>query len=96
MVCSPGAPDEDPVRLLKGLGPSAVDTELRGLGPDMGGDVHVMQSFLKMISSMLILKRDFDLAQAYLALFLKVCSFISYFDFLSSGLLDIQYYFPPS
>lgn len=65
--------DEAAVRHLKELGPSAIDTELRGLAPDMGGDVSVMQSFLRMISSMLKLKQDFDLAQAYLALFLKVC-----------------------
>lgn len=65
------------MRHLKELGPSAVDTELRGLAPDMGGNVSVMQSFLRMISSMLRLKQDFDLAQAYLALFLKVGFFFS-------------------
>uniref|UniRef100_A0A673L199 WD repeat-containing protein 36-like n=1 Tax=Sinocyclocheilus rhinocerous TaxID=307959 RepID=A0A673L199_9TELE len=64
--------DEEPVKLLRELGPSAIETELRSLSPDMGGDVRVMQSFLKMISSILQSKRDFDLAQAYLALFLKL------------------------
>lgn len=64
--------DEAAVGHLKEMGPSTIDTELRGLAPDMGGSVSVMQSFLRMISSMLRLKRDFDLAQAYLALFLKV------------------------
>lgn len=64
--------DEAAVRHLKDLGPSAIDTELRGLAPDMGGNISVMQSFLRMIGSMLRLKQDFDLAQAYLALFLKV------------------------
>ncbi|XP_076844467.1 WD repeat-containing protein 36 [Brachyhypopomus gauderio] len=63
---------KDPVSLLKEMGPSAIDTELRGLAPDMGGDIRVMQSFLKMIGTMLLLKKDFDLAQAYLALFLKL------------------------
>ncbi|XP_060768093.1 WD repeat-containing protein 36 [Neoarius graeffei] len=63
---------EAAVRRLKELGPSAIDTELRSLAPDMGGNVSVMQSFLRMISSMLRLKQDFDLAQAYLALFLKL------------------------
>ncbi|KAG7314833.1 hypothetical protein KOW79_022136 [Hemibagrus wyckioides] len=63
---------EAAVRHLKELGPSAVDTELRSLAPDMGGNVCVMQSFLRMISSMLKQKQDFDLAQAYLALFLKL------------------------
>ncbi|XP_055056909.1 WD repeat-containing protein 36 isoform X2 [Misgurnus anguillicaudatus] len=63
---------EEPVKLLKELGPSAIETELRVLSPEMGGDVRVMQSFLKMISSVLQSKRDFDLAQAWLALFLKL------------------------
>lgn len=63
---------EEPVKLLRELGPSAIDTELRALSPDMGGEVRVMQSFLKMIGSILQSKRDFDLAQAYLALFLKL------------------------
>lgn len=42
------------------------------MSPDGGGSVEVMQSFLKMIAMMLERKRDFELAQAYLALFLKV------------------------
>uniref|UniRef100_A0A6Q2Y4S7 Uncharacterized protein n=1 Tax=Esox lucius TaxID=8010 RepID=A0A6Q2Y4S7_ESOLU len=54
------------------MGPSAIDAELRGLAPDMGGDVFVLKGFLKMVASMLDSKRDFDLAQAYLALFLKL------------------------
>uniref|UniRef100_A0A671SS19 WD repeat-containing protein 36-like n=1 Tax=Sinocyclocheilus anshuiensis TaxID=1608454 RepID=A0A671SS19_9TELE len=64
--------DSNSLKLLRELGPSAIETELRALSPDMGGDVRVMQSFLKMISSILQSKRDFDLAQAYLALFLKL------------------------
>uniref|UniRef100_A0A8C1XCY5 WD repeat domain 36 n=1 Tax=Cyprinus carpio TaxID=7962 RepID=A0A8C1XCY5_CYPCA len=64
--------DNNSLKLLRELGPSAIETELRALSPDMGGEVRVMQSFLKMISSILQSKRDFDLAQAYLALFLKL------------------------
>lgn len=64
--------DEEPLKLLKEFGPSAVETELRVMSPEMGGDVKVMQSFLKMIDSILKSNRDFDLAQAWLALFLKV------------------------
>ncbi|XP_057214990.1 WD repeat-containing protein 36 isoform X2 [Triplophysa rosa] len=63
---------EEPVKLFKEFGPSAVETELRVMSPEMGGDVKVMQSFLKMISSILKSNRDFDLAQAWLALFLKL------------------------
>lgn len=64
--------DEAALNLLKELGPSRIETELRTLAPDCGGSVEVMQSFLKMIGMMLDRKRDFELAQAYLALFLKV------------------------
>lgn len=64
--------DEAALNLLKELGPSGIETELRSLSPDCGGSVEVMQSFLKMIGMMLDRKRDFELAQAYLALFLKV------------------------
>ncbi|KAJ8287031.1 hypothetical protein GJAV_G00046230 [Gymnothorax javanicus] len=61
-----------PARMLKEMGPSAIDSELRALAPDVGGAVEVMRCFLRMVGSMLDSKRDFDLAQAYLALFLKL------------------------
>ncbi|XP_053330329.1 WD repeat-containing protein 36 [Spea bombifrons] len=61
-----------PLKTIKEMGPSAIDAELRNLVPEGGGSVEVMQSFLKMIGSMLATKRDFELAQAYLALFLKL------------------------
>nr|XP_020635660.1 WD repeat-containing protein 36 [Pogona vitticeps] len=61
-----------PIRILKDLGPSNIEIELRGLSPDGGGSVEVMQSFLRMIEAMLNTKCDFELAQAYLALFLKL------------------------
>ncbi|MGH0163937.1 UNVERIFIED_CONTAM: hypothetical protein FKN15_046033 [Acipenser sinensis] len=59
------------VRLLKEMGPSRIETELRSLAPEGGASLDVMQSFIRMIGSILDSKRDFDLAQAYLALFLK-------------------------
>uniref|UniRef100_M3XKA9 WD repeat domain 36 n=1 Tax=Latimeria chalumnae TaxID=7897 RepID=M3XKA9_LATCH len=61
-----------PVKLLKEMGPSSIDTELRGLAPEGGGSLEVMSSFLRMIGSMMHTRRDFELAQAYLALFLKL------------------------
>ncbi|XP_019372797.1 PREDICTED: WD repeat-containing protein 36 [Gavialis gangeticus] len=61
-----------PLNLLKGMGPSNIETELRGLAPEGGGSVEVMQSFLRLIGMMLNTKCDFELAQAYLALFLKL------------------------
>uniref|UniRef100_A0A7M4EFM2 WD repeat domain 36 n=1 Tax=Crocodylus porosus TaxID=8502 RepID=A0A7M4EFM2_CROPO len=64
--------DTSPLNLLKVMGPSNIETELRGLAPEGGGSVEVMQSFLRLIGMMLNTKCDFELAQAYLALFLKL------------------------
>ncbi|XP_010281022.1 PREDICTED: WD repeat-containing protein 36-like [Phaethon lepturus] len=61
-----------PLNLLKSLGPSNIEIELRGLAPEGGGSIEVMQSFLRMIGMMLKKKYNFELAQAYLALFLKL------------------------
>ncbi|XP_044131879.1 WD repeat-containing protein 36 isoform X1 [Bufo gargarizans] len=61
-----------PLKTIKDLGPSAIETEIRNLAPEGGGSVEVMKSFLKMIGRMLETKLDFELAQAYLALFLKI------------------------
>ncbi|XP_061479842.1 WD repeat-containing protein 36 [Rhineura floridana] len=63
---------KSPLSILKDMGPSSIEAELRGLSPDGGGSVKVMQSFLRMIEAMLNTKCDFELAQAYLALFLKL------------------------
>ncbi|XP_030049327.1 WD repeat-containing protein 36 [Microcaecilia unicolor] len=60
------------VKMLKEMGPSSIETELRSLAPEGGGSIEAMLSFLKLIGSMLKTKRDFELAQAYLALFLKL------------------------
>lgn len=70
--------DKSPLNLLKDMGPSNIETELRGLSPDGGGSVKIMQSFLKMIGTMLDTKCDFELAQAYLALFLKVSRYFGH------------------
>lgn len=67
--------DDHVIKLLKGMGPSNIDIEMRSLAPEGGGSLNVMQSFLQMISYMLCTKRDFELAQAYLALYLKVIFF---------------------
>ncbi|NXV36831.1 WDR36 protein, partial [Rissa tridactyla] len=61
-----------PLNLLKTLGPSHIEIELRGLAPESGGSMEVMLSFLRMIGMMLNKKYNFELAQAYLALFLKL------------------------
>uniref|UniRef100_A0A8C5UH47 WD repeat domain 36 n=1 Tax=Malurus cyaneus samueli TaxID=2593467 RepID=A0A8C5UH47_9PASS len=61
-----------PLDLLKSLGPSNIEIELRNLAPEGGGSMEVMLSFLRMIEMMLNKKYNFELAQAYLALFLKL------------------------
>lgn len=60
-----------PLSLLKGSGPSLVAVEISALTPEGGGASELVRAFLLMIDSMLSSGRDFDLAQGYLALFLK-------------------------
>ena len=57
---------------LKRLTPSQVDVEVRSLAPSSGGSVALCVQFLAMIHATLDSNRDFELAQAYFALFLKV------------------------
>lgn len=57
---------------LKELGPSSVDFEIRGLSPEAGGSSETLLNFLKAIGSALKTRRDFELIQSYLGLFLKV------------------------
>ncbi|XP_047426369.1 WD repeat-containing protein 36 [Mugil cephalus] len=61
-----------PVSLLKDCGPSALSVELTGLTSEGGGASSLLLAFILMIDSMLASGRDFELAQAYLALFLKL------------------------
>lgn len=68
--------DTAPLNLLKSFGPSHIEIELRGLAPEGGGSTEMMLSFLRMIGMMLNKKYNFELAQAYLALFLKVTIFL--------------------
>ena len=50
-----------------------MDVELRSLAPEGGGSIELMVQFLDCLSHRLRTNRDFELAQGYLALFLKVC-----------------------
>lgn len=61
-----------PLRLLKDCGPAALSVELANLTPEGGGANSLLLAFIHMIDSMLSSGRDFDLAHAYLALFLKL------------------------
>ncbi|XP_038127938.1 WD repeat-containing protein 36 [Cyprinodon tularosa] len=61
-----------PLQILKECGPSAVSVELTCLTSEGGGDNNLLLGFIHMIDRMLASGRDFDLAHAYLALFLKL------------------------
>lgn len=58
--------------ILKEMGPAAIDVEVNNLAPEGGGSIDLMLKFMKMIDCTLRSNRDFEIAQAYLALFLKV------------------------
>ena len=58
--------------LLKDCGPAALSVELTCLASEGGGVNSLLLAFIHMIDSMLTSGRDFELAHAYLALFLKV------------------------
>uniref|UniRef100_A0A3B5KSB5 WD repeat domain 36 n=1 Tax=Xiphophorus couchianus TaxID=32473 RepID=A0A3B5KSB5_9TELE len=62
---------DGPLRLLKDCGPAGVSVELTCLTSEGGGANDLLLAFIQMIDSMLASGRDFDLAHAYLALFLK-------------------------
>jgi U3 small nucleolar RNA-associated protein 21 len=57
---------------MKAMGPSAIDIEVRSLSEEMGGSIELMQKFLQFVLYILSSKRDFELGNAYLALFLKI------------------------
>lgn len=59
------------IEKLKSLGPSLIEFELNSLAPDAGGEVEVMLQFLKCVEYMFKSNRDFELAAAYLGVFLK-------------------------
>ncbi|XP_014881849.1 WD repeat-containing protein 36 [Poecilia latipinna] len=63
---------DGPLRLLKDCGPAGVSVELTCLMSEGGGANSLLLAFIQMVDSMLASGRDFDLAHAYLALFLKL------------------------
>ncbi|XP_069127390.1 WD repeat-containing protein 36-like [Argopecten irradians] len=67
-----GTDFEQTLVMMKKLGPSAIDIEVRSLEPDGGGSLELMSCFLSFICYVLTSRRDFELANAYLGLFLQV------------------------
>ncbi|XP_033115052.1 WD repeat-containing protein 36-like [Anneissia japonica] len=57
---------------MKELGPSAIDKQIRSLSPIGGGSFYIMTSFIRFLESTMLGKRDYELGQAYIGLFLKV------------------------
>jgi len=57
---------------LKLMGPSAIDVELRSLGPEGGGSEEMLHHMMQLLLSQLKTGKDFELVQAYMSLFLKV------------------------
>ncbi|CAL4061908.1 unnamed protein product, partial [Meganyctiphanes norvegica] len=67
-----GVDYEPALKLLISMGPAAVEVEIRGLDPDIGGSDDVMIRFLEMIKYAFQTKCNFEVAQGYLGLFLKL------------------------
>ncbi|XP_050328078.1 WD repeat-containing protein 36 [Bactrocera neohumeralis] len=57
---------------LKQLGPSMIDFEIKSLHPNGGGSHRIMVAFLKTVESMFQSNTNYELAQAYLSVFLRV------------------------
>lgn len=57
---------------MSNLGPSMIDYEIKSLSPLSGGSIKLMVKFYEMLIEMFNSKSCFELAQAYLALSLKV------------------------
>lgn len=60
------------IEKLKSFGPSMLDFEIKSLSPDNGGSLEIMLQFFKCIEFMLKSNKNFELAEAYMAVFLKV------------------------
>jgi U3 small nucleolar RNA-associated protein 21 len=62
------------LELLKSKGPAAIEIEVTGLAPEGGGSGELMLKFLQLLLSVLKSRKNFEAAQAYLGLFLKLHS----------------------
>lgn len=66
------------IEAFKDMGPSSIDTEIRSLSPHLGGSYQLLAQFLTGISKVLEKRRNYEVVQAYLGLFLKIhCSSLS-------------------
>lgn len=63
---------ESVLNLLKRLPPAGVEIELRNLAPINGGSMELMTQFLRLMEVHLETKRDFEVCNSYLGLFIKL------------------------
>ena len=56
------------------MGPSAIDIEVRSMSPEMSDGITLLKKFLNFILFMMTARTNFELANAYLALALKIHS----------------------
>ncbi|XP_068725814.1 WD repeat-containing protein 36-like [Montipora capricornis] len=70
--CSETGNYEPVMNLLKSMGPSSIDAEIRCLGPAAGGDIQLLERFMLFIEHQIGTRRDFELTEAYLGLLLKL------------------------
>ena len=60
------------LKMLLDKGPSALDIEIRSLGPEGGGSLGLLSGFLQMLQTGFDDNRNFEMLQSYFSLFLKV------------------------
>lgn len=60
------------IEKLKTYSPSSIEAEITSMAPDAGGNIDLMKQFLKLLEIILKSNKDFELAQSYLSLFLKI------------------------
>ena len=60
------------LKLLLDKGPSAIDIEIRSLGPEGGGSLNLLSGFLKMLQTGFDDNKNFEMLQSYFSLYLKV------------------------
>ncbi|XP_039750603.1 WD repeat-containing protein 36 [Pararge aegeria] len=70
--CEKSADYKECLEKLKTLSPSSIEAEVTSMAPDVGGSIDVMKHYLRMIDVLLKSNKDFELAQSYLSLYLKV------------------------
>ncbi|XP_047099467.1 WD repeat-containing protein 36 [Schistocerca piceifrons] len=66
-----GADPTPALEKLRQLGPAALEVEVLSLAPEGGGSISLMATFIKLLTDAMRNGKDFELAQAHFALFLK-------------------------